>query len=150
MTEEGKKAIRRALNIISYTPNTERQLIEKLTEKGHGPGAVKEAIDYLKAKGYVNEREHMFRLVDRLGNIKGYGKRRIFMALKQKGFNDALIDECFDEACEQVDFVEACARRLRDDRRTDEKKILASLQRYGYDYETIKAAKQRIVENEQE
>ncbi|MCI8589124.1 MAG: hypothetical protein HFE77_00170 [Clostridiales bacterium] len=150
MTEEGRKAIRRALSLLAYSPNTEQQLIEKLTDRGHGPGAIGEAMKYLKAKGYVDDKDYMFRLVDTLGNKKGYGKRRIFIALKQKAFDDRLIDECLDEACEQVDFVAACARRLANDKRTDEKKILASLQRYGYDFDTIKAAKQRIMENEQE
>ena len=30
MTNEGMKAVRRALNIIAYAPNTEAQLTEKL------------------------------------------------------------------------------------------------------------------------
>lgn len=38
MTNEGMKAVRRALNIIAYAPNTEAQLTEKLLARGHGPG----------------------------------------------------------------------------------------------------------------
>ena len=138
------------MNILAYAPNTERQLFEKLTEKGHGPGASAEAIKYLKAKGYVNEKEHMFRLVDKLGNTKRYGKERIWKPLKQKSFNDALIDECFEEACEQVDFVETCAKRMAADKRDDEKKVIGALRRYGFDFDTIRAAKKRIAEDEQE
>lgn len=149
MTNEGMKAVRRALNIIAYAPNTEAQLTEKLLARGHGPGSVKEAIAYLRKKGYIDERAHLYRLVEQLGNVRGYGRSRIFQALKQKSFNDALIDECFEDACAQVDFV-----RLRQKDcggQTDRQdKILTSLRRYGYDYTTIKAAYKRVKEEHEQ
>lgn len=150
MTNEGMKAVRRALNIIAYAPNTEAQLTEKLLARGHGPGSVKEAIAYLRKKGYIDERAHLYRLVEQLGNVRGYGRSRIFQALKQKSFNDALIDECFEDACAQVDFGSACAKKIAADKRTDKDKILTSLRRYGYDYTTIKAAYKRVKEEHEQ
>ena len=143
MTEDGKAALKRALNMVAYAPNTAAQLRRKLMQKGVRPEAAAEAIEYLERKGYLNETEYLYRLVSLLGNKKCYGPRRIREQLRQKGFAREIIENEFSAACEQVDFVDACRRQLHRKNCADADKLIAAMLRYGFDYATIREAMKR-------
>lgn len=140
MTENAQKVLKRALNMIAYSPNTEASLRKKLREKGAAAPDIEAAIGYLKNKGYLDEEEYLYRFVANMGSTRCYGKRRIFAAAKEKGFCAEVLDEHFDTACEAVDFVAGCRRQIRKKNTGDGQKLVAALLRYGFDYGVIKAA----------
>lgn len=140
MTENAQKVLKRALNMIAYSPNTEAGLRRKLREKGAAAPDIEAAISYLKSKGYLDEAEYLYRFVANLGNSRSYGKRRIFAAAKEKGFCSEVLEEHFDAACEAVDFVKGCRRQIRKKNTGDGEKLIAALLRCGFDYGVIKEA----------
>ena len=168
MTDKYGKTVERALNILAYSPNTEKQLVRKLREKGAAEEDISAAVAYLKKKGYLDEEEYLRRFVALQG--KTYGRRRVYAAACAKGFSDEVLNRCFDEACADVDFSAACLKQIRakcrggklfaeddgngggdsDDgdgaggrRRPDRealRKLTASLMRAGFDIDTIREA----------
>ena len=160
MTDKYGKTVERALNILAYSPNTEKQLVRKLREKGAAEEDISAAVAYLKKKGYLDEEEYLRRFVALQG--KTYGRRRVYAAARAKGFSDEILNRCFDEACADVDFSAACLKQIRakcrggklfaaydgDDgadgrRRPDRealRKLTASLMRAGFDTDTIREA----------
>ena len=160
MTDKYGKTVERALNILAYSPNTEKQLVRKLREKGAAEEDISAAVAYLKKKGYLDEEEYLRRFVVLQG--KTYGRRRVYAAARAKGFSDEILNRCFDEACADVDFSAACLKQIRakcrggklfaadngDDgadgrRRPDRealRKLTASLMRAGFDTDTIREA----------
>lgn len=147
MTDPEKKAIKSALNIVAYAPCTVKGLCDKLLRKGYTKSEVKCAAEYLISKGYINERELLLRTV-RLRAEQGYGKRRIYAYVKQKGFAPQIIDGHFEKACREIDFVAYCRKRIKKSRCDDPDKLLASLDRYGYEYPVIKKALQEEIDEE--
>ncbi len=149
MTEDYKKTLNTALNILAYAPCTAKTLCDKLYRKGYAREDIKACVEYLYKKGYINEKELLIRTVQ-LRARRGYGKRRILAYLREKGFLGQVIDENFDAACEDIDFVRYCRERIRQMRTGDPDKILASLNRYGYEYTIIKQAiQEELSENEE-
>ncbi len=160
MTDKYGKTVERALNILAYSPNTEKQLVRKLREKGAAEEDISAAVAYLKKKGYLDEEEYLRRFVALQG--KTYGRRRVYAAARAKGFSDEILNRFFDEACADVDFSAACLKQIRakcrggklfaaddgDDgadgrRRPDRealRKLTASLMRAGFDTDTIREA----------
>lgn len=138
MTPSAEKALKRALNILAYAPNTEAQIRRKLREKGFSSADIEAVTEYLLEKGYIDEADYLYRFVESYCNGKKYGPRRIRMAAKEKGFKGEIMDIHFDAACERVDFVAACRTRIRAYRGDDPEKLIAALLRYGFDYSTIR------------
>ncbi len=147
MTDPQKKAIKSALNIVAYAPCTVKGLCDKLLRKGYTKSEVKCAAEYLISKGYINETELLYRTV-RLRAEQGYGRRRIYAYVRQKGFAPQIIDGHFDGACRKIDFVAYCRKRIRSAKTDDPDRLLASLGRYGYEYPVIKKALQEEINEE--
>ena len=147
MTENQKKAIKCALNIVAYAPCTAKGLCDKLSKKGYTKEEVRCAAQYLISKGYINETELLYRTV-RLRAEQGYGRRRIYVYVKQKGFAPRIIEEHFDDACREIDFIRYCKKRIKSSKTDDPDKLLASLGRYGYEYSVIKKALQEEINEE--
>jgi regulatory protein len=138
MTPSEEKALKRALNILAYAPNTKAGLRRKLKEKGVSAADIEAVMTYLDEKGYIDEVDYLYRFVESYCSGKKYGPKRIRMAAREKGFDPEIMDIHFDAACERVDFVAACRARIRAYKGDDPDKLIAALLRYGFDYSTIK------------
>lgn len=138
MTPNEEKALKRALNMLAYAPNTAAGLKRKLRDKGVSSSDAERVVAYLVGKGYVDEADYLYRFVENYCDGRKYGKRRIRMAAREKGFDPEIMDIHFDAACEKVDFVAACRARVRAWRGDDPDKLIAALLRYGFDYATIR------------
>ncbi len=142
MTPSAEKALKRALNILAYAPNTRAALRRKLREKGFSASDIEVVMIYLTEKGYIDEVDYLYRFVESYCNARKYGPRRIRAAAREKGFDGEVMDMHFDAACERVDFTAACRARVRAWRGDDPQKLIAALLRYGFDYSTIKESLQ--------
>lgn len=138
MTPSEEKVLKRALNMLAYAPNTRAALARKLREKGHSSSDIATVMEYLMAKGYIDEVDYLYRFVENYCSARKYGPRRIRAAAREKGFDSEVMDTHFDAACERVDFTVACRARVRAWRGDDPQKLIAALLRYGFDYGTIK------------
>ena len=137
-----ERVLKTALNILAFAETTESGLKRKLTEKGYSPEDTAFAIAYMVKHRYLDEKRYLFRLVEYLGNTKLYGKRRIAMQVKQKGFSEKTLSMWLYEALDCVNDVENCKKALPKVKKDTDKKTVEALLRRGFVYGDIKTAMQ--------
>lgn len=137
-----REAIKTSLNILGYKNNTEKQLRMKLAQREFTKNETDSAVEYLKSKGYLDETRMIESEIRFLANSKLYGKQRIFMELKMKGFPSGLISEVDfdDEKFDDIDFDANCRKLFLKRGGTPDDKTLAFLRRYGYSGPEIRRA----------
>ena len=145
-------AVRKGLDLLGYSKNTPKALLEKLKKRGYASDIAEEAVAFLVNKGYIREEDDAVQFAENLVK-KGYGKKRIKQELFRKGFSEDVLREAL--YFEDFDFSEACAKRIRsmggvEIFETSEKrsKAIASLLRYGFSYEDIQEARKLLLDEE--
>ena len=116
----------------------------KLRQRGFDAETVTQAVELIRAQGYLHEDSDAKREAER-SLSKGWGLRRIGQYLRQRGYDTDAIQGALDSLCDE-DFDERCciaARKYCHMPPTDAKqkqKIVAYLLRYGYDMSEIRHA----------
>ena len=141
---EFEKGLSKAMNILGYGVNSEKQLYMKLSRFDLSPDVKSKVIRYIATNGFLNERGDAVRHAETLVK-KRYGKKRILAALRAKGYGDDAI-EAAEEFLSDVDFVALCAEAVKHKwgappQNPDEaKKAIAKLANLGYNISEIKNA----------
>ena len=140
------KAIKKGSDLLSYSASSERRLAERLKSKGVDRESAEFAASRLKKMGTINEAHDVERAVN--GYIKKlWGKKRIYKELCAKGYGREYITSALDEIDDDV-FEQNCVILLKKKYKilpsdpAEQKKIIASLVRYGYSFSEIKKAMQ--------
>lgn len=133
------EAVKKGLDILSFADNTKAMLIKKLRERSFDKYIAEDAAEYLSRYGYINEADMLERLVDRLANVKLYGKSRIKTEIFKKGISREVIDENLESLFDEVDFGENLKKLLLKkcdiDSMSDRKyceSVYAAMYRLGY------------------
>ena len=133
------EAVKKGLDILSFADNTKAMLIKKLRERSFDKYIAEDAAEYLCRYGYINEADMLERLVDRLANVKLYGKSRIKTEIFKKGISREVIDENLESLFDEVDFGENLKKLLLKkcdiDSMSDRKyceSVYAAMYRLGY------------------
>ena len=143
-------AVRQGLSILSYGACSERALIRKLISRGNSRELAEEAVEELRNSGYIDQDQDASREAER-GVMKLWGRIRIIATLREKGYSDDSVKYAIVYLKSSgVDFIENCAELIR--RRWGEipadpnerKKMVASVMRYGYTTDEIRAACKRL------
>lgn len=136
----------KAVSFLAFGDNTAKKLSEKLRQKGFSKEAAAEAVRFCVEKRYINEEDHLRRLMEQLCDRKKYGLRRIRQEVYHKGFAEDTIKAVFDECAAELDFDAAVTERVKklgaDAFYTPEKKKkqVSSLLRYGFSMDEINRA----------
>ena len=140
------QAYKKALYLLGYTSASRKALLRKLVDKGCDAEYSSIALDRLEANGMLREMDFALREGERC-LVKLWGRERIRMHLREKGYSDETINSVFFAFEDNgVDFDENCALLLEKKYShipTDKKelqKVIASLMRYGYSLSQIKEA----------
>lgn len=113
LTMEGNftKARDYAFSILSRKMLTEKQLSDKLCEKGYDMAVSSEVCRELVSLGYINDEEYA-RLFLEHSVMKLWGKKKIMYEMKQKGLSDDTIAICLESFCED-DMTDEILRAIR-------------------------------------
>ena len=128
-------ALKKALDLLSFSDNSERNLRYKLMRAGYPRDVVDYAIGEVVRLGYINEQRQLERLVLTEANSKLYGPMKIVSRLVGKGYSPsdvrAAIETLRDSG--EVDFAANRMRLLEKlpDGYTDED-MYKLLYKYGY------------------
>lgn len=150
MASEERTAKDKALDLLSYSARTSRQLYEKLARKSD-PEAAAAAVERMEELGLVDDADYARRFVADKLNLKDWGLRRIEQELRAKGVDQQHVDAAIEEL--DYDGGERLAEILRRKGNpipTEQKERNALVGRWlrqGYDYEEIKAAFGRLNED---
>lgn len=137
-------AVKRGMNILGYGACSEKNMALKLRSKGVDKESAVRAARYLSELGYINEVNDAAREAERC--LKKYwGIKRIVAFLYEKGYSDTAVHHAIAEL-EEYDFVDSCIalieKKFRSfpEEREEQKKLFASLVRYGHTVSDIKKA----------
>lgn len=146
-------ARRHAFTILSYGDNNKKTLITKLMQRGYSRELCENVALYMEHRGYIDEKKQMGILCKNCLRKK-YGRIKIVEEFIVKGFKREDAVEFLKEALKDVDFGENCAFIISQKynplpKEKDEvSKMMASLMRYGYSINDIKAGIRIFAEGE--
>lgn len=144
LDNEKTQAIEKAMNHLSATMKTEKQMRDFLTQKGYAPAVCDYVLDKLSYYGYVNDEEYCRAYVR---STRGKGKRAMEATLIQRGARREAIETALSETEEDGDEVFALLNKyLRGKQPTKENyyKGFKYLLSKGYDYDVAKSALERL------
>lgn len=141
--DEKKYAMDAAVQFISYRMRTQKEVRDKLRQKGIGENAAEDVIQRLQEAGYINDSEFASVYAEEL---KGrMGKRGIRQKLFQKGIRDGEADEALAAMGGFEETVRFQTEKLLEKYRSDDAykargKIYRTLLSRGFDADEIKSA----------
>ncbi len=135
-------ALDAAAKQLSYRALSTKLLRDKLLEKGHAEDAAEYALEWLRARGLLDD-EAFAQSVVRSYMRRGYGEMRVRQELARRGVPRELAEDamqCYET--EDDALLALLDKRLRGDLsdRKEVDKAIAALQRRGYRWEDIKRA----------
>ena len=143
LESEKNTAFDKALNHLSATRKTEKQMRAYLAEKGYLPSVVEYVLEKLRSYNFVNDGEYAEAYVEYA--VKKKGGRMIRMELRGKGVSDEKIDAALstvDEETETATAVGILQKYMRG--KTADKETLQKAYRYlmgkGFSYDVAKSA----------
>lgn len=130
------KAQKKALSLLSYGDNNEKNLIRKLRVAGYSPDIARVVTREMVSLGYIKEKDQLERLILSEANTKLQGPNKIFAKLIAKGYSSPDIREVMERLVSEgeINFKNNAYRliekKLPDGASADEKKTL--LYKNGY------------------
>ena len=147
---EKVQATERAMNHLSATMKTCRQMRDFLNSKGYTQAVADYVIDKLEGYGYIDDYAYCRAYVN---SVSGKGKTAIRAALIKRGALREAIDAALDEVEEDEDEVLAVAQKYmrgKSPTRENLNKALRHLISRGFDYDVAKSALSRLGREEEE
>lgn len=134
--DEYHKAKKKALSILAYGDNNQKNLIRKLRIAGFAPDLAALITREMVAYGYIDERDQLTRLILAEANDKLQGPNKIFAKLTVKGYESSDIRDVMQSLVEtgEINFksnaYSLIEKKLPSSATSDEKKTL--LYKNGY------------------
>lgn len=138
MTEEEKKAVKKAMDLLLHKDRTEQELAERLGKAGYSQGTCRTALQYVSSYGYLDDERYARTYLEYHKDKRS--KKEIRFKLEQKGIPRdvlALVLEEYDGAQEEAAVYNQLQKKLKG-RSVDEldfeekRKVMAYLARKGY------------------
>ena len=111
--DEPDRATNAALNLLTHRARSERELRQRLRQKGYTPTAIDATIRRVVDWGYLNDERFAASWVEQRSSGKPRSRRALAHELREKGVDREIIETTIEEA--EIDEV-ADARRLAADK----------------------------------
>ena len=135
----------RALDLLSRRAMSEKELFDKLVNKGENERAAAETVAWLVQNRLLDDESYAAAVV-RHYTARGYGAGRVRQELQRRGLDRSLWDEAMSQASPSQDKLDKfIAARLKDPKDRDQvRKVTAALVRRGFGWEEIREALARF------
>lgn len=137
-------ALRYSLRLLSYRGRSEKELSERLAQKGFDGQAVSGTIERLKGLGYIDDAALAESLKRKSAEIKHFGRLGARNYLRQMGISREIIDEAmgdYDELAAAGEFVKKKLRTIKDPSTiSGRRRLVAALQRRGFSAGAVRKA----------
>lgn len=139
-------ALKYAFRLLDYRDRSEKEIYEKLISKGFSERVALEAVDYLKDKGFIDDRRFAEILRKDAVSRKHLGKRGTRSYLMNKGIAIDIVEDILGDDGDYLDaaksFVEKKLKNMKNMKNIDEDalkgKLWGMLSRRGFSYDIIK------------
>ncbi len=92
-----------ALKVIGFKDRTEKEIREKLTQKGYDEIIIEDETEFLKSYGFINDSRYAERFTHDAINIKKWGKARIKTELLRKGIEREIIENTIEDIFSELE-----------------------------------------------
>lgn len=96
--EEQKKARLKAMKLLEYMDRSEKTLTERLEKENFSAEAIRDAVEYVKAFGYVDDERYARNYLACRMNTKS--KQKLMQELYSKGIDRETAENAWEEAAE--------------------------------------------------
>lgn len=96
--EEQKQARRKAMKLLERMDRTEKGLTERLEQAGFSGEAVKDALEYVKDFGYINDDRYAINFITY--RIHEKSRQKIFQELYSRGIGRDIAEAAWNTVCE--------------------------------------------------
>ncbi len=152
LMDEFEQYLNKAFHFLSFRTRSEKEVRDNLLSKKASPEIIERIINSLKEHKFLNDEDFARQFIESRLRFKPKGIRIIKMELKQKGIDQAIIDEAInrlstDDENNPVNNDLESAKKLVDKKMPRYKglekqeiynKLGAFLARRGFDWDTIK------------
>ena len=146
IAEEEGVCLNYALNLLSKSVKTEKEIITKLKKRGYVSEIIDNVIFKLKDYGYVNDEEFAEKYINSYSKNKG--KRLLKSELKLKGVSDAIIEDKFLSVENELETAIKIAEKYVKNKPVDIKtkqKCYKYLLSKGFSYDDSKTAVDKVL-----
>ncbi len=146
LDNEKLQATEKAMNHLSATLKTEKQMRDFLAGKGYTAAVIEYVLEKLKGYGYIDDFAYCKSYVN---SVVGKGKNAIRSQLIRRGAASEAIDEALSAYSADEDELLSVARKYMRGKQFDHagmQKTLRHLIARGYDYDEAKEAVSRLFE----
>ena len=139
-----------ALKVIGFKDRTEKEIREKLTQKGYDEIIIEDETEFLKSYGFINDSRYAERFTHDAINIKKWGKARIKTELLRKGIEREIIENTIEDIFSELEddriFTEMQKRFKNSDfsNMKERTRIFNFYLRRGFSPDEIKGAMNRM------
>jgi regulatory protein len=146
------RAYARALHFLSYRLRSATEIRDRLKRDEWPDAVIDRVLQRLQEEKLVDDAGFAAAWVENRSVLRPRGARALRQELRQKGVEREAIDEALPDAEQEIEnAVEAARRKLHTWSRLEERdrreKMLAFLQRRGFNYSTARAALKQIKED---
>lgn len=146
---EARLAKEKALNLLSYRAHSKKELSDKLL-RTCGEEDAENAVRRMEELGLVNDESFAMAYAESMTRRKTYSARRVEQELLRKGISRESAAAAVAEFCgndeEKIMALLASRYAGKLAGREDSRKVIASLQRMGFQWEDIRRAMQEYTE----
>ena len=136
--DEKSKAMNKAVNYISSTLKTTRQIREYLKKKEYSPQTIDYVVEKMKEYKYLDDEAYAKAFINTYSSK--YGKMKLISALRSKGVSDKVIDEVFSEDLQLESSIERVAEKYLKNKEINSdtlNKLSRFLYSRGYEFDEI-------------
>lgn len=141
-----------ALRYMERSYKSQKEITDKLLEKGYEEETVHRVLEFLKSYGFVDDKNYVQLYAKE--KLSTQGKNKIKHALSRKGIHEEVIEEClrsFDSSIEENTALAMAEKKLKTlvksekDRRKIYRKLGEFLIRNGFSVEKVKDVVERVM-----
>lgn len=146
-------ALEKAVALLASRARTEKEIVDALQKNAYPETTIARVMARLHEAGYINDEDFAAQWAA-ARTSKGMGIRRIRMELRQKGVDQAQIDQTLTAVDEDewlsgaLKAAQKAARGKKLSSPADRQKIIAALARRGYDFSIARRALNSLIESE--
>jgi regulatory protein len=142
-------AYQRALDLISHRPRAEKEIRQRLTDKGYSEETILSVLERLRVAGLVGDDQFAHAWAENRVTFRPRSRRMVAAELRQKGIEQETIEQTLSElpADDTLAYAAAqkYARRLEGLNWEDfRKKMTGFLGRKAFGYETVAEVTRRV------
>jgi regulatory protein len=135
-----------AYRILTYRPRSRAELIQKLQDKEFDQAVIEAVVVYLERLGYINDRQFAEQWAAGRVRLRGFGRRRIELELRNKGVGRDTVAEAlagvFGAETELETARSAAEKKFNSMKSTDgetrRRRLAGFLERKGFSFEIIR------------